>query len=202
MEACLLWLHEQSSLMPGTEGKLSNMRSAKPWMAAINLVGGPAVLGSYVYELAKHPGQADALWGSIPKPVIPYYSSWMLVATAGYLMFSYFWFFKADADRTRIAGRYDLGLVNLLYVAILLPSALWMPLTFSYLAAPSSFGWWVVRIDLFGVAAGAIGMIWALAKVEPREPARLHRFAILGACGFAVQTVLLDALVWPAFFLP
>ena len=98
----------------------------------------------------------------------------MPVAAVGYLTFTYFWCFKADPERTRIAGGYRLSLVNWIYLLILIPSALWMPLTFGYLAAPSRLGWIAVRLDLFAVRVGAIA--------------------------FAVQCAILDPLVWPALF--
>jgi hypothetical protein len=176
------------------------MQRSKLAMGVISVLGGIAVLGSYVLEIARHPGQGDALWGNIPEWVRPYYSSWMPVAAVGYLTFTYFWFFRVDPERTRIGGRYSLGLVNWLYLLILIPSALWMPLTFAYLESPTRLGWVTVRLDLFAVALGALGMIWALAKVEPSEPRTSHRVALVGAFGFAVQCAILDPLVWPAFF--
>ena len=176
------------------------MQRSKLAMGVINVLGGIAVLGSYVFEISRHPGQGDALWGNIPEWVRPYYTSWMPVAAVGYLTFTYFWFFKADPERTRIAGRYGLSLVNWIYLLILIPSALWMPLTFGYLAAPSRLGWIAIRLDLFAVALGALAMIAALARVEPAEPRKAHRAARIGAIGFALQCAVLDPLIWPAFF--
>ncbi len=176
------------------------MQRSKLAMGVINVIGGIAVLGSYALEIARHPGQGDLLWGNIPAAVRPYYTSWMPVAAVGYLTFTYFWFFKSDPARVRIAGRHSLALVNWIYLLILVPSALWMPLTFSYLASPSALGWIAVRLDLFAVALGALGMIWALAKVDPPEPRKAHRAARVGAIAFAFQCAVLDPLVWPAFF--
>jgi hypothetical protein len=39
-----------------------------------------------------------------------------------------------------------------------------------------------------------------VATLAPRPPRVLRALALAGAAGFCVQTVLLDAIVWPLLF--
>jgi hypothetical protein len=82
---------------------------------------------------------------------------------------------------------------------VLIPSALWLPLTRLQIAEPSALVWALVRADLAFVALGSLGLlasVWALGPAAPRGRA----LAIAGLVPFCVQTVLLDALVWPALW--
>jgi hypothetical protein len=124
----------------------------------------------------------------------------MLLATVGYFAFTYFIVFRLPPDRTRVADAFGYGAFVFLYVAILFPSALWMPLTFRVIEAASP-GWWVAtRCVLAVVGVASVLLVAALSTVHPREPRLAWRLAIVGAVAFAVQTALLDAIVWPAYF--
>lgn len=175
------------------------MNSQRLLLLAINVLGGAAVLGSYAVGIRSHANAGTALWGGVPEALRPVYTASMLSATVGYLAFTAYVLFRVEPEAARV-GPFGYGALLALYLAILVPSALWMPLTFGYLAAPSRLGWIAVRLDLFAVALGALAMIAALARVEPAEPRKAHRAARVGAIAFAVQCAVLDPLIWPAFF--
>ena len=105
------------------------MHSSQRVLLAINVVGGAAVLGSYAQGLTTHPGLQNALWGGVPETIQTPYTAWMFVAAAGYFAFSYFLLLRTNPDEVRVAGRFGYYLFSLLYGGILIPSALWMPLT-------------------------------------------------------------------------
>jgi hypothetical protein len=170
----------------------------KAWLA-INVVGGAAVLGSYVHGLATHPETRNALWGTIPPELQAVYNVTMWLAAAGYFFFSYHFFVRADAEEVRI-GRFGFGLINGLYALIMVTSALWMPLTFAYLDNPSPMMWLAVRVDLLLVGVGSIGLLIALFTIKPRAQGLAGVLAMLGLLLFALQTAFLDPLVWPQFF--
>lgn len=170
----------------------------KAWLA-INVVGGAAVLGSYVHGLATHPDTRNDLWGSIPPELQAVYGVTMWLAAAGYFFFSYYFVVRTDADEVRF-GRFGFGLINALYALIMVTSAAWMPLTFAYLENPSSDLWLAVRADLLGVGVGSIGLIVALFTMKPRAEGVAGVLALLGLLLFALQTAFLDPLVWPQFF--
>jgi len=169
-------------------------------MAWINVAGGIAVLGSYGYGLATHPETAGAVWGGVPEWLKPYYTVSMLTAALGYFLFSYFLFFRVDPTKARVAARFDFDLFNFLYLFILVPSAMWMPLTFRMLEAPSSALWVSIRVVLALVGIASVGLVGGLLLLNRRQPVWAYALAIAGSLAFAVQTALLDAIVWPAYF--
>lgn len=175
------------------------MHPAKRTLLWLNGLGGAAVLASYAWGVAT---QADpgAAWGGVPEWMKPVYTVSMLAAASGYFLFTGFVLVALDAERTRLGGgrRYDLFVV--LYALILLPSALWMPLTFRMLEQPGPVLWVAIRVVLGLVGLGSTGLLLALATVEPRRPAWAHVLAVVGATAFWFQTAVLDALVWPAYF--
>ena len=168
-------------------------------LLALNLLGGTAVLGSYAHGLASNPLTRGALWGEVPDALRPLYTASMLLAAAGYFAFSFFVFFRLDPERTRV-GRFGFLIFLALYALILLPSALWLPLTFAMLEAPSAALWAAIRTVLALVAVGSLGLVGALAVAGPARAPAARALALAGALAFSFQTALLDALVWPAYF--
>jgi hypothetical protein len=166
----------------------------------LNVVGGSAVLGSYAFELARHPASRSDLWGGVPDAIVPLYTINMFVAAAGYFAFSTFFYSALAPEPQRAVGAPGPGQLHVLYALVLIPSAAWLPLTFAMLDAPSVPLWWAIRIVLFAVGAGALGLLLTLVRM-PARPRRVRRaIAIAGAVPFCLQTAGLDALVWPAFF--
>jgi len=119
---------------------------------------------------------------------------------SGYFAYTYFIFFRLDPEEARIANRLGFTVFNVIYVAILIPSALYMPLTFKMLEQPSPGLWWTVRLDLAVVGLASLGLIAALLTLRPRRPAWAYWLAVAGSVAFSIQTALLDALIWPALF--
>jgi len=165
----------------------------------INLIGGTAVLGSYVLGIAGHESPGD-VWGGVPESLKPLYTVNMFLAAAGYFLFTYFVFFRVDPERARVAGRFRFGLFNALYALILIPSALWMPLTFAMLDAPSAGLWVTIRLVLAAVGIGSLGLAAAVLAVDAPGSNWPRRLAFVGTLAFSFQTAVLDALVWPAYF--
>jgi hypothetical protein len=175
------------------------MDGTRRTMVAINVSGGAAVLASYAHGLATHPALRGAVWGEVPDALRPLYTASMLMATAGYFAFTYFLVFRADAS-ARVGERFDLRIFNWIYALILFPSAAWMPLTFAMLEAPDPVRWLAIRLVLGAVGIGSAALVAALLALRASGPRGAHRLAVAGSAAFAVQTALLDALIWPAYF--
>jgi hypothetical protein len=174
--------------------------SARRSLLWLNLLGGAAVLGSYAHGFASNPLTRGALWGGVPEALRPLYTANMWLAAAGYFAFGFFVFFRLDPTRTRVAGGLGFGAFYYLYALILLPSALWLPLTLEMLEAPSAGLWLAIRAVLVLVGLGSLGLLVAVASAGPHQAPRARRLAIAGCALFSLQTAVLDALVWPAFF--
>jgi hypothetical protein len=173
----------------------------KKWLLmVINIIGGIAVLGSYAHGFLTHPGGVDVLWGSVPANIRALYTTNMLLAASGYFAFTLFIFFYLPASGARIGGSFGFGTFNIIYAGILIPSALWMPLTYLTMEQSSLGLLWLVRLILAVVGIASIGLLLALWKVEPRKPQWSYRMALIGAIFFCIQTVLLDAIIWASSF--
>jgi hypothetical protein len=173
-------------------------RRGRGLFLALNALGGLAVLGSYAHGLLAQddPGR---VWGGVPASLKPLYTASMLAAAVGYFPMTLYVLFGLDPERTRIGGR-GWSLFTALYALVLIPSALWMPLTFAMLEAPSAGLWLAVRGVLALVGLGALGVLAGIAVARPRGPRLAWAAALAGAAAFVFQTAVLDALVWPFYF--
>ncbi|MCE5257814.1 MAG: hypothetical protein LLG44_01985 [Chloroflexi bacterium] len=175
------------------------MRAGKWALVLINVLGGAAVLGSYAWGLSYRPRAAAILWGDAPQNIRQISTASMVLAALGYLTFTLY-FLLLPADELRITDRKSLRLINGLYGAILLASALWMPLTWLAIEGASAGLLWVVRIDLMVVAAASLAMLGVLVRVRPRRNAWPRWSAVAGCIFFCMQTVVLDAIIWASYF--
>lgn len=176
------------------------MNTQRLLLAIINVLGGIAVLGSYVYGIATHDDAARVLWGGVPESLRPLYQASMLAAAVGYLAFTWFVFFRVDPEAARLPGGLGYAAFNVLYLVILVPSATWMSLTFAYAAQPGAWRFALVRAVLLTVGLGAAVMVAAVAAVEPRDYPGARLLGICGAAAFAFHTLVLDAIVWPWYY--
>jgi hypothetical protein len=149
----------------------------------LQLLLGPLVLGSYVYGAVYWPAALGAMWGGVPAALRGVYTAWMFVAAAGYLVFTpALYLHAARAPR-----------LHAMYAAVLVGSVLWMPLTKWHLDGAVPFP--VVVIDLWLVAAGSLGLL--ATTVRCQLPGAWRIAAPLAAAAFCLQTVGLDAILWP-----
>ncbi len=176
------------------------MRPKKWLLLIINLLGGAAVLGSYAYGIRTHANAVDVLWGGVPASIRPFYTAGMLLAVAGYFAFIYFILFRIDPDKVSVWHRPGLDAFNILFASILIPSALWMPLTFAAAESTSVVLPWVVRLVLVVVGLASVSLLAALVHVEPRQPQWAYWLAVIGCAAFCVQTAVLDMIVWSVYF--
>jgi hypothetical protein len=163
-------------------------------------LGGTAVLGSYVLALVYEPEIRGALWGGIPEGALrTFYTINMLLAAASFFPATAALGFATPIDAFRERIGFDFEALLAAYAAILIPSAAWLPLTAFYIQRPSDALWWTIRIDLFAVGAGATMLGWMLIRRARGGPRWISVAATLFFF-FWLQTMVLDALVWPAFF--
>jgi hypothetical protein len=169
-------------------------------MLAIVLLGGTAVLASYAYALGMAPATQVGLWGGVPAVLLPAYVTSMALATVGYFAFTFFLLFRADPGMVRVAGRFRYRLFIVLYVMILAPSAMWLPLTSAMVEQPSSPLWLAIQVVLAMVGLASIVLLLALLSLRPRQPKIAYSAAVVGAGAFCLQTAVLDLFVWTAHF--
>ena len=170
-------------------------------LGLINVVGGIMVLGSYAHGLITHPANRDAIWGGVPETIKPLYTANMLFAAAGYLAFTYFILFRLNPDNAQLANLSGYKVFYIIYALILFPSALWMPLTYAALDHPgSSLYYWAVRITLAIVGLASLALLGVLLSLHSSESSPTYWLAVAGSVFFCIQTAVLDAIVWSAYF--
>lgn len=167
---------------------------------AIIVLGGIAVLGSYIHGATTAPGKASALWGGVPKALLPAYTVAMFLAAAGFLLYTYFLMFRLEPAVVRFGFGLDFRVVPLVYLLVLIPSALWMSLTIAMVDAPSPAIWAAIRLVLFAVGFGALAVLVLLLTAQPRQAGAAYWAAVVGAAMFFIHTGILDALLWPYYF--
>jgi len=168
-------------------------------LTIINLLGGLLVLGSYAWGFLVHPNAGEILWGGVPAILRPVYTISMFLAAGGYFAFSLF-VLQLELDKVRINNWRGTKIFNILYAGVLIPSALWLPLTMLAVNYRSQSLTWLVRADLLLVALAALGLLYAILYVRPHKTVWLHRLAIIGSILFCFQTVFLDAIIWAVNF--
>jgi len=169
-------------------------------MMVVNLIGGAAVLGSYAWGLLSFPETRGEVWGGVPDDMRSLYTTSMLTAAGGYFFFTSYFLFQVDPKELEKNGPFRFSLINWLYVLVLIPSALWMPLTFEMLSGPGGFLWFMIRLVLTLTALGSLGLLYAVIRLRKHEHPIHFWLALAGILAFNLQTTVLDALVWTAYF--
>ena len=166
----------------------------------INIIGGAAVIGSYIFGLSAQSGGANVLWGGVPANIRPVYTVSMILSALGYFAFLYYIFFRLDPAQTSIAGVSGFTLFYVIFLLILIPSAFWMPLANVYVGNSSTGMLVLVRIVLVIVGLASIALLWALLILHGKVPGVSYWLAVVDGGYFAFHNSILDGIVWAALF--
>lgn len=176
------------------------MQAEQRSLALLNVIGGLAVLGSYALAFVISPDIRAGLWGGVPESLRGLYTVNMFLAAAGYFPFTAVLVLKSTADSFRTeTGWPHLRLVAF-YGLVLVPSAMWLPLTALMIENPSTLLWWTIRLVLFAVGIGGLGLLVSALRVARARGGALPWLGFTGTLPFFLQTGILDALVWPAYY--
>jgi hypothetical protein len=177
----------------------SSSSRARLRLLVLIALGGAAVLGSYLLTFSR-PDAGAVLWGGVPEAWKGFYTLNMFLAAGGFFPFTLL-FLLADPARFAFAGGRGHRTLFWLYFLVLIPSALWLPLTYAFADSGGNMAlWWAVRVDLALVAVGSLGILLAAITIRPPPNRLLQVVALVGAIAFCIQTVVLDATIWPAYY--
>ena len=165
----------------------------------LNIIGGIIVLGSYLIVAATYSGEVSDFWGGVSEDIVPFYTIFIFLAALGYFFFSYYVFFVIKTDKLIING-FSYKVFHILYGLILIPSALWMPLTAQALSGGSGFVILAIRLILIIVGVSSIVLTFILAKNKDKSHNVSHILAIVGGVLFSIQTFIFDAILWSIQF--
>jgi hypothetical protein len=164
-------------------------------------MGGTAVLASYIIGFCARPGNANALWGGILAWLMPVYKTSMVLAASGFFPFTYLFLTRIDRNLNRRINRLLPDWIDILYSVILIPSAMWMPLTNSMIQHPNGSIWFIIRCVLGLVGGASVGLLLRLLIDKRVARDWLYWTAVAGCMFVCIQTAILDVIVWPAYFL-
>ncbi len=176
------------------------MSSQKVILIFINITGGILVIGSYIYGLNVQSAGTAVLWGGVPDNIQPVYAVSMILSAIGYFAFLYYLLFKIDPADVLVSGKFGYSLFYWIFIAILLPSAFWMPLTNLYVVNPVIIYWILIRAVLFMVGLASLALALAVYKTFPVTKGISRPAAIAGSIYFTFHTLILDAIVWAELF--
>jgi hypothetical protein len=165
----------------------------------LNIIGGIAVIGSYVLGL-RGASSADVLWGGVPESIRPIYMVSMVLSAIGYLACLNLLLLRVDPKEVTLGSRFGYSAFYTVFCLILIPSALWMPLTKLYVDAPGTGTWTGIRIVLFLVGLASVALAGALFTLRPKNRSKAYWAAVVGSCYFAFHTFVLDAILWAELF--
>lgn len=167
----------------------------------INLIGGIAVLGGYLVCLYVYPDQREALWGGVQSGWQSVFTVSMLMAAAGYLVFSYGILFKSSPDGFSSKYLDTRHAISLLCMVFLISAAIWMPATISYLKTNNSI-WWILSVTSLWITAISLFTVTTLVIVCPLTiPSTFYRvLTISGISYITFHCLILDAIIWVSRF--
>jgi len=152
---------------------------------------GLGVILSYLWGIIYN-DDPSLLWGRVNENHIPYIVLSMLLGAIGYLIFSsFFLYIKKLNSLTFKQFKY---LINL-YICILFPSSLWMPLSVLYLNTGNKLILVTDLLCLYIVGLSAL-LLTKFIIDNKIENSMIWKLSVIGGLQFVFHTLILDAVYW------
>ena len=158
------------------------------------------VLLSYYNGLSKEPELSSKLWGGVPSVLHRIIIIFMFISAIGYFFFTYNFLFNVDPNKVLFFNKFSYWSLHVLYLLILIPSMLWIKLTFRYMMSGNSLDWIFVVTALSCVAIASIFLFLFTIDLNMETKPFIYLTSIIGAAIFTFHTLFLDGLIWVFFF--
>ena len=168
-------------------------------LVLINLFFGSLVLLSYYNGVTKQPELSAKLWGGVPSIIQPIIVGSMFISALGFFFFTYNFLVHAG-PKTLLLGRFNYWTLHLIYLLVLIPSMLWINLTFKYMLSGTSFDWFAVVLALFCVAIASVFLFLFTIDMKSDGNTFIYLASVVGVSFFTFHTLFLDFLVWTVFY--
>jgi hypothetical protein len=164
----------------------------------VNLVGGIAVLGSYVVGLYIYPDFRNALWGGVTGGWKTLFTVSMFFAAAGYLIFCYSMTISDAADESSFLGRHT---YSILAAFFLFSASVWMPATLKYLATNDNL-WWILSVISLWTTAASLCFLTVSFGLSNYEGIGTLQFSLtlVGIIWITFHCLVFDAIIWVTKF--
>ena len=167
----------------------------------INVVGGIAVLGSYVLCLMMFPEQREALWGGVVGTTRNIVVISMLFSAAGYLAFLYISVFNVSTDLFSEKSLMNGNLILILALTFLLSSTAWMPTSVAFLETSNNLYWNLSVASLWVAAISLIGLFIAVFITDFSGASNLPKIISVAGLGMITfHCLVFDAIMWVSNF--
>jgi hypothetical protein len=166
----------------------------------LNVIFGSLVLWSYYSGVTKNPDLSLKLWGGVPEILRNYIVGFMFISAIGYFFFTYNFLVNVDLKNTIFLERFPSWSLHIVYLLILIPSSLWMDLTFRYMNSGSNLDWIYVISALYCVALSSIFLLLFIIDSGDPEKKFIYLASFIGGGCFVFHTLFLDGLIWTIFF--
>lgn len=177
----------------------------------LNIVLG---LGAFVpisyyltYLVFKKSVPINKLWGSIDKGLKSFYTFSMFICVISMFAVLFFMNLSIKNDTRVLNKKYSEG--GILYFIqslglIIVPSLVWMPLTYLYLIKPNPLIKYAIVVTLATVGLGGILLAHTVKNTYPKDMINRNltykSIAVAGANYLAFHLVVLDAIYWSYSF--
>ena len=166
----------------------------------INLIFGGMVLYSYYIGLNKEPELSLKLWGGVPAILQPIITGSMFISAIGYFCFTYNFLVNVDVENILFLNTFNYWFLNIVYLLILIPSMLWINLTFKYMKSGNPFDWYIVVAILFCIAIASIILFLFIVDTKYENNTFIYLVSVIGGSFFVFHTLFLDGFIWTVFF--
>ena len=169
-------------------------------LVLINLIFGSMVLYSYYAGVTKEPTLSVKLWGGVPLILQPFIVGCMFISAVGYFFFTYNFLSNVNPDNVMFLNKFNYWYLHIVYLLVLIPSMLWIDLTYKYMRSGNIFDWYVVVAVLFCVAIASIILFLFTVDTKFDNKSFIYLGSVFGASFFVFHTFFLDGLIWTVFF--
>jgi hypothetical protein len=166
---------------------LPSNAEARSRLVSRNVFGCAAVIATYVAGAAVYPDYMRAIWSDVPEPLSVLHAVNIVLAVSGYVLTAWI----LNSARAEALNRTLFAAITL----TLSGSVLWVPLSLAHLEAPTDLLLLALRLDLFLVGLGALGMLVSIAKTRPSTISGGNLVAFLATVPVIIQVVLFDSLI-------
>ena len=166
----------------------------------INIIFGSLVLLSYYKGVNREPELSLKLWGGVPKVLQPYIVASMFISAIGYFFFTANFLLNVNPAEAIFLGKFNYWSLCVVYLFILIPSALWIELSFSYIKNGDINTWYYIVSVLYCVGIFSVILLLFTVDTYVDNNSKLYLPSIIGAAFFAFHTLFLDGLIWTFFF--
>lgn len=159
------------------------------------------------YLVFKKAVPINKLWGSIDTGLRSFYTISMFICVISMLAVLFFMNLSITDDTKVINKKYSEGGI-LYYIQslglIIVPSLVWMPLTYLYLLKPNPLIKYAIIVTLATVGLGGLLLAHTVNKTYPKDMINRNltykSIALAGASYLAFHLVVLDASYWSYSF--